>query len=453
MPLAPSATRWSVPPNIDALAARGTRFTNAYAQNPVCSPSRCSFMSGWYPLVRGHRTLTHLLQPDEPNLLRIMKNAGYHVVWAGRRGDTFGPGVVEESTDYYGWDTRPEFLFEFSNTPRNDIDARTFFHGERKRPAPCLDFDETTTRSVERLLSEGLPEPWLLLVTLIFPHPPFEAERPWFGLHEPNAMPPPARKRQGPEPAYLAALRDRYGTERADTTHWQKLKAVYYDMVTRVDSQLGRVQQAVDDAGQSDRTATVFFTDHGEYLGDYGLAEKWPAGMEDCLLRNPLIIAPPGGQQASRCDAMVELVDLLPTCLDWAATDAQHTHFGRSLVPLLASPEQDHKPFAISQGGFSLNEQHLLEQSAFPYDLKAAVQSDDIRTVGRATALRTADWTYVHRPYDCDELYDRQADPDECRNLIDDADYRSVLTELRGALLDFLSGASDVIPWEQDPRF
>ena len=78
-------------PNIDALAARGTRFSNAFAQNPVCGPSRCSFMTGWYPHVRGHRTLTHLLKSDEPNLLKLMKTAGYHVAWAGRRGDTFAP--------------------------------------------------------------------------------------------------------------------------------------------------------------------------------------------------------------------------------------------------------------------------------------------------------------------------------------------------------------------------
>ncbi len=70
-------------PNIDALAARGVRFDNAWVNHPVCSPSRVNLMTGWYPHTRGHRTLTHLVQPHEPNMLKYLKDAGYHVAWAG----------------------------------------------------------------------------------------------------------------------------------------------------------------------------------------------------------------------------------------------------------------------------------------------------------------------------------------------------------------------------------
>ena len=85
-------------PNLDALAARGTRFTQAYAQHSACSQSRISMMTGWYPHVAGHRTLDHLLQPWEPNVLATLRGAGYHVAWAGVRGDTFAPGVTDAST-------------------------------------------------------------------------------------------------------------------------------------------------------------------------------------------------------------------------------------------------------------------------------------------------------------------------------------------------------------------
>lgn len=150
---------------------------------------------------------------------------------------------------------------------------------------------------------------------------------------------------------------------------------------------------------------------------------------------------------------MVELLDLLPTCLDWAGSEALHTHFGSSLLPLLDNPQLAHKPFAVSEGGFTLAEGNLLEKSAFPYDLKAQVQADDISNVGRATALRTPRWTYVHRLYDCDELYDRIADPRETANLIEDPRYQPLIQELRDQLLDFMTGTADVIPWQTDPRF
>src|SRR5215470_18318278 len=76
-------------PNYDALAARGTTFTNAFAQHSVCSPSRVSMSTGWYPHVAGHRTLTNLIKPWEPDVLQLLHDAGYLVAWAGARGDSY----------------------------------------------------------------------------------------------------------------------------------------------------------------------------------------------------------------------------------------------------------------------------------------------------------------------------------------------------------------------------
>src|SRR5690554_5848771 len=71
-------------PNIDRLAAQGTRFDQCHVQHTVCTPSRCSFATGWYPHVRGHRSLWHMLRPDEPNLYKYLKQAGYDVRWWGK---------------------------------------------------------------------------------------------------------------------------------------------------------------------------------------------------------------------------------------------------------------------------------------------------------------------------------------------------------------------------------
>lgn len=441
-------------PHVDALARRGTLFSHAWSQHSVCSPSRVSMFTGWYPHVTGHRTLTHLLKPWEPNLLRLLKDAGYNVAWVGQRGDTFSPGLTAESTDFHGWIVRPKFVYGRSPFEREHRLSRAFYHGRRPgEDSPQLDFDEAVTQTAEAWLAAGPREPWLLLVALIFPHPPFEVEEPWYSLHARGDVPAPVDADLSRKPAFVRAVRERYGTDRLDGDEWAELVATYYGMVARVDDQLGRVLDAVAATGAAERTVTAFFTDHGEYLGDYGLVEKWPSGLDDCLLRNPLVVAGPGVREGARCDALVELVDLLPTLLELGGTEARHTHFGRSLVPLLHDPRAAHREAAYSEGGFTRDERHLLEDPPYPYDLKGAVQQADPVNCGKAVAVRTDAWTYVHRLYEGHELYDRSKDPRELVNRAGDPELAAVERELRERVLDWLLATSDVVPWDADPRF
>ena len=192
------------------------------------------------------------------------------------------------------------------------------------------------------------PEPWVLLVALLFPHPPFEVEEPWYSLHDRADVPAPAPARLDDKPRYMRLMQDRWQTGQLDAGEWAELVATYYGMVSRVDHQLGRVLDSVAMAGAAERTVTAFFTDHGEYLGDFGLVEKWPSGLHECLLRNPLVLAGPGIAEGRTCDELVELVDLLPTLLELAGTEARHTHFGRSLVPLLRGRTGGHREAAFS---------------------------------------------------------------------------------------------------------
>lgn len=77
----------SLTPFLDEFAQTdAVSFRNAFCQNPVCAPSRCSFLTGLYPHVRGHRTMSHLLRPGEPSLFSELKEAGYHV-WMNGRND------------------------------------------------------------------------------------------------------------------------------------------------------------------------------------------------------------------------------------------------------------------------------------------------------------------------------------------------------------------------------
>ncbi len=93
-------------PNLDKIVEEdGVSFSNAFCQNPVCTPSRCSFMTGWYPHVRGHRTMYHMLHLErgEPNLLRILKDNGYFVWWGGRNDLIPGQQNAKEVCDIRFW--------------------------------------------------------------------------------------------------------------------------------------------------------------------------------------------------------------------------------------------------------------------------------------------------------------------------------------------------------------
>ncbi|MEZ5167546.1 MAG: sulfatase-like hydrolase/transferase [Acidimicrobiales bacterium] len=449
-------------PNIDALAARGTRFDNAFVQHSVCGPSRVSQMTGWYPHTAGHRTLDNLLKPHEPNLLRSLKDAGYHVVSAGARGDVFAPGVTEASTDLCGYLVPPDpaatAALYTPKVPQDSALYRAFYFGSGGE-ATLLDPDEATVQTAIRWIEEDAPtdRPWFLWIPLLFPHPPFAVEEPWFSMHARHDMPAPissAMTRAGAGKAgFMDAYRGIYGWDAVSDDDFREIQAVYYGMVSRTDDQLGRVVAAVEQASQGERTGWIYGTDHGEYLGDYGLVEKWPSGLDPQLTRNPLVVSIPGGREGQVCAGMVEMVDLLPTVLELVDTEAAHTHFGRSLVPLLHDAEASHRDAAFSEGGFRLGDEELLEAPGWIYEPKGRLQREQTELVGKATCLRTPEWTYVHRLYEQDELYDRVADPSETTNLIGGPEHVGVEAELRARLTDWYLDTSDVIPWESDPRF
>jgi arylsulfatase A-like enzyme len=224
-------------------------------------------------------------------------------------------------------------------------------------------------------------------------------------------------------------------------------------MVSRVDWQFGRVVDAVERTGALDDTVFVVFTDHGEYLGDFGLVEKWPSGLDACLTRNPLVVAGPAVTEGGVADAMVELVDLLPTVCDLGGTTATHTHFGRSLLPVLVDPTAGHRAFACSEGGMRAADHELLERAGGVYAAKTDLQHARPELVGTAIALRTPSHTYVYRAYEDDELYDRRRDPAETVNLVDSPGSAAVRADLQHAMFEWLATTSDVVPWDADPRF
>jgi arylsulfatase A-like enzyme len=248
-------------------------------------------------------------------------------------------------------------------------------------------------------------------------------------------------------------LRHRGGLDRIDPEDWAEIAATYHGMVSRLDDHFGRIQTALEQAAVLDRTVTCFMSDHGEYLGDYGLIEKWPSGLDGCLVRNPLIIAGPDIAEGRTIDGIIEMIDLLPTCCELADTEVDHPQFGRSLVDILGGRAGSTRQAAFSEGGFRIDEERQNEPlAAYPYDVKTTLLHEEPSLVGRAIAVRTEGWAYVYRSLEPDELYDRAADPGELQNVAGNPANASVVAEHRDLVLKWLVESSDVVPPERDPR-
>ncbi|KAA8731266.1 sulfatase-like hydrolase/transferase [Acinetobacter qingfengensis] len=443
-------------PHIDALAKQGIAFSEAFTQHSVCSPSRVSFITGHYPHVHGNRTLVNLIKPDQANFLKDFKEHGYDVVHIGERGHTFEPQATEQSVTYHGFsdpalgDLRSFFKGTIFKTDPDEVQqaikkhplSRAFYHGRKDNTD--LTFDAACVETVQHWLSKPKDKPWVLYVPLFDPHPPFDVEEPWFSMYDRNKIESP-RQGQGYQPKYLEALRQTHGWDQYSDADWKEIKAVYYGMVSRFDDHVGKIRQGILDHQLDENTYFVLFSDHGEYLGDYGVVEKWPSGVHECLTRTPLIISGKNIQQGKISDALIELIDVFPTLLDLAGIQSQHRHYGKSFKALLSSPQLEHRQAVFSEGGFNANEKDILEDPPFPYDLKGKVQHINPELVGKVECIRTREWTYVWRLYEQHELYDRQQDPYETINLIDQQQYKPIIEKLQRELLHWLIYTADEV--------
>ena len=452
-PLAPT-------PNMDALAAQGTRFDQCHVQHPVCTPSRCSMMSGWYPHVRGHRTLWHLLRPDEPHLFRYLKQAGYAVHWYGkndllaqasfagsvdvaeRRGrGVFGKPLAEDDPRYFS------FLYEPYTGPLED-------HGDYACVQAGIDFLRSKPKG-----------PFVLYLPLVFPHCPYSAPAPWHDLINPDDLPPLRPPDLPNRPDFHTLIRryrglDALGPEAHDAL-LRKIQAVYLGMTGFIDHLLGRLLATLDETGLADSTTVSFLSDHGDYAGDYGLVEKWPSAGEDIITRVPLIVRTPGGKAGHVVEEPVELFDLMATTLEQAGIEAQHTHFARSYAAQLQGAPGDPTRAAFTEGGYARHEPHCFEgksdgdqalrSKTHIYYPKGAQQQDHPDSVGRVVAMRTQHHRFVYRPTGQCELYDLQTDPQELHNCYGDPAYGEVQAALSARMLHWLAETSDVTPFATDP--
>ncbi len=468
----------AVTPNLDHIVETdGVSFRVAACQNTVCTPSRCSFMTGWYPHVRGHRTMHYMLRDHEgePNLLRVLRDSGYFVWWGGKNDlvpAQFGYGDHCDVKYQPSRPPKPMWMIDrqaaWRQAPGSDR-YYSFYVGELETGAEEIYYDSDWANvlgAIEFIKNAPQTQPLCIYLPLTYPHPPYGVEEPWYSMIDRDKLPPRAPTPQTWEAksSLLQAIYESQNLQSWTEDRWRELRAVYYGMCARLDHQFGLLMEALKEAGLYDDTAVFVFADHGDYTGDYGIVEKTQNTFEDALVRVPFIVKPPKALPVKPgvSDALVELIDFPATAYDLAGIDPGYWHFGRSLREILMGETDEHRDTIFCEGGRLRGEAQAMElpsvetmedpsTSLYWPRIKHQV-TDAAPWHTKATMCRTHRFKYIRRLYEADELYDLRSDPQETRNLINDPAYRETLLQLRERMLTWYMETVDVVPFEIDQR-
>ncbi|MDP6775509.1 MAG: sulfatase-like hydrolase/transferase [Candidatus Latescibacteria bacterium] len=464
----------AVTPNLDALVARdAVSYGNAFAQNPVCTPSRCSFMTGWYPHVHGHRSMRNMLKEQEPNLLTVLRREGYHVWWGGKNDlvrvreradflrycdEKFWPGG--KYSDHMEYRQPPSLA---PDDPRHGA----FYRGVLTRDGegkPHYDQDTAwVLGALDMIRSRSGDQPFLCYLPLSKPHPAYCAEKDHYDAIDPDRLPPriPTPDRDANLPAVMDAFREEYRSDEITEEMWRDIKRIYYAMCSKVDELFGMVVDALVEQGLYDNTWILFFSDHGDFTGDYSLPEKAHSTLQDCLVHVPLIVKPPADVPSKRGNRklLAELVDVTATLYDLLGVEPGYAHQGVSLRSSLAGEETAIHDAVFAEVGGRANEigfinTEVLEMppdSFYARQGRAGIPHHEAGS--HAVMCRTPEHKYVRRYYTGHhELFDLVADPGETRNVCRHPDYADVERWMETRLLDFFMHTADVLPHEPDSR-
>ena len=322
-------------PNIDRLAERGTRFTRAYCQGTYCGPSRASFMSGYYPHATGVLGYTSPRPEigDRSTWSQHFKNAGYYSARVSKIFHMGVPGGIEYDgggknyNDGDGADDPLSWTEKFNSpgpewkaagdgeTLEGNPDGKKPVVGGNTFVVVAADGDDlvhsdgkTAAKACE-LIAAHKNEPFFLGVGFVRPHVPFVSPRkyhepflPYDSMELPDKVPGDWDDIPTPGINYKTSE-----NMKMDIRRQKKAVGGYYASVAFMDAQVGKVLDALDEAGLTDSTIVIFTSDHGYHLGEHDFWAK--VSLRDESAGVPLIISVPGKKPAV-CDSFVELLDL-----------------------------------------------------------------------------------------------------------------------------------------------
>ena len=406
-------------PNIDRLAARGTRFTRAYCQGTYCGPSRASFMSGYYPHATGELGYRNP-RPRIGNRATWSQhfiNNGYHAARVSKIYHMGVPGGIEGgghgADDEASWTERfnskgPEWRAPgdgetLQNNPdgkKPPVGGNTFVVVEADG-GDLVHSDGKTAAKACKLIAErkNSKQPFWLGVGFVRPHVPFVAPRSYYKPFLPySKMILPPKVKDDWEDIPKAGIN--YCTSinmKMDVRRQKKAVGGYYASVAYMDAQVGKVLDALDQSGLAEKTIIIFTSDHGFHLGEHDFWAK--VSLRDESAGVPLIICVPGKKPAV-CHSFVELLDLYPTTAALCGLKVPKRLQGKDISRMLDDPE------------------HEVRKDAFC-----------VAPSRRGFLLRDRNWAYLQYGEEAAggrELFDMVKDPGQFTNLADNASHADI---------------------------
>lgn len=425
-------------PNLDGIASRGVRFTRAYCNNPICAPSRISFVSGQY--CHTHRVLGNdIFEMDDENKNTLgctLRRHGYQTAFIGKghmisKWDNLAYERIRycDLSDASRKDPRTNHYFKYlvdngiadmyedgalppeheTNTKGCAVAGLPYEHGiERWTGNETLEFLKTRDRT----------RPFFAQMSFERPHPNWMPAREHADMYNPEDI------ELGPDaadwwengwagrPGFIAeAVKSRMSGR--SIKDLKKMLACHFALVTVIDMEIGRVLNYLGETGELENTIIIYTADHGDFAGDHGICNK-NIGIYESIHRIPFIISYPGGPRGAERGGIIESVDVFPSICELADVPAPGGLDGRSLLPELAG-EGAGRPHAICEWRYSSSQM-------------------------KVNALRTGRYRLVYYSREQGgELYDHEKDPYEMFNRWDDPSYKDIRLELLETLFDRVS--------------
>jgi arylsulfatase A-like enzyme len=407
-------------PNIDRLVKRGTLFTNAHTQAPLCNPSRISIMTGMRPSTTGiyglaprHRQVERT--QDVVTLPQYFAAHGYRSMSAGK---VFHGGITpkEREVEFQEWGPdgghKPFPKEKIVKAPLDMVNHPLIDWGVfPEHDDSLMDDYKVANWAVEKLEELGESDgekPFFMAVGFNKPHVPLYATQEWFDLYPekkvilPHA--PEGDRNDVPDFAwnlhwYLPEPRLSWVIE---NHQWRAKVRAYLATISFMDSLVGRVLDALEAQGLANNTIVVFWSDHGYHMGEKGITGK--NTLWERSTHVPLIFAGPGVTAGAKSSQPVELLDMYPTLVELAGLPEKDEIEGLSLMPQLKDADAVRDRPAITT-----------------------------HNPGNHT-IRTERWRYIRYADGSEELYDHRHDKEEWANLAANPEYADIKTELAGWL-------------------